>query len=114
MPRPRKCRLVQTQPAVTCFTPLGACAREIQAVRLSLEGLEALRLADLEGLRQEQAAARMGVSRQTFGRVLAEARRSLAQTVVFGRSRRTVELLLSFILDRLGAKDAIYPAWQAD
>jgi predicted DNA-binding protein (UPF0251 family)/predicted Fe-Mo cluster-binding NifX family protein len=85
MPRPRKCRLVQAQPSVTCFTPLGACARELEAVRLSLEGLEALRLADLEGLRQEQAADRMGVSRQTFGRVLAEARRNLAETVVLGR-----------------------------
>ncbi len=85
MPRPRKCRLVQAQPSVTCFTPLGACTRELEAVRLSLEGLEALRLVDLEGLRQEQAADRMGVSRQTFGRVLAEARRNLAETVVFGR-----------------------------
>ncbi len=85
MPRPRKCRLVQNQPSVTCFTPLGACPRELQPVRLSLEGLEALRLADLEGLRQDQAADRMGVSRQTFGRVLAEARRNLAETLVFGR-----------------------------
>lgn len=85
MPRPRKCRLVQAQPRVTCFTPRGVCARELEAVRLSLEGLEALRMTDLEGLRQDQAADRMGVSRQTFGRVLAEARRSLAETVVLGR-----------------------------
>lgn len=36
------------------------------------------------------------------------------QTVVFGRSRRTVELLLSFLLNRTGTKDAFYPAWETE
>jgi predicted Fe-Mo cluster-binding NifX family protein len=43
-----------------------------------------LRLADREGLRQDKAAERMRVSRQTFGRILAQARRAVAEAVVEG------------------------------
>lgn len=86
MPRPRKCRLVSAKPLVNYFKPRGIPMHDLQEVRLSLEGHEALRLADLEGLSQDQAAQRMGVSRQTFSRVLAEARRAVAEAVVGGRA----------------------------
>jgi len=56
------------------FKPQGIPARDLAEVVVPIEGLEALRLSDLEKLDQETAAARMNVSRQTFGRVLAEAR----------------------------------------
>jgi predicted DNA-binding protein (UPF0251 family) len=49
-----------------------------------VEGLEALRLADEQGLDQETAAARMGVSRPTFSRILAEARHVIAKALVNG------------------------------
>jgi predicted DNA-binding protein (UPF0251 family) len=51
---------------------------------LSLEGLEALRLADAEKLDQEQAALSMGISRPTFSRLLAEARGIVARGLVNG------------------------------
>lgn len=54
-------------------------------VTLSHDELEALRLADLEGLYHEAAAERMGVSRPTFGRVLERARRTVAQALLEGR-----------------------------
>jgi predicted DNA-binding protein (UPF0251 family)/predicted Fe-Mo cluster-binding NifX family protein len=60
--------------------------RELSEVYLTVEGLEALRLADLEGLSQAEAAGRMGIGRHTFGRVLAEARQAVAQAVVHGRA----------------------------
>jgi len=44
--------------------------------------LEAIRLADVEGLYQEDAAACMGVSRATFGRILAAARSKVARALV--------------------------------
>jgi len=47
--------------------------------------LEAIRLVDLEGLTQEEAGARMGVSRGTVWRVLQEARRKIAQALTEGR-----------------------------
>lgn len=86
MPRPRKCRLVSARPLVNYFKPRGIPMHDLQEVRLSLEGHEALRLAELEGLGRDAAAARMGVSRQTFSRVLAEARRAVAEAVVRGRA----------------------------
>lgn len=55
---------------------------------MALDELEAVRLADLEGLYQEQAAARMGVSRPTFGRILMSAHRKVAEALVAGKMLR--------------------------
>jgi len=66
------------------FRPLGKPARDLSVVLLGLDELEALRLADVEGFYQEEAAACMGVSRATFGRILASARAKVARTVVEG------------------------------
>ena len=60
------------------FRPFGRPVRGIPVLTLGLDGLEALRLADLEGLYQEAAAERMGVSRPTFARVLTRARAVVA------------------------------------
>ncbi len=51
---------------------------------LNVEELEAIRLADLEGLYQEDAAERMEVSRQTFQRILKSARKKVASFLVNG------------------------------
>ncbi len=55
---------------------------------LSIDEFEAIRLADLEGLYQEQAAERMNVSRQTFGRIIESARRKVAQVLAGGLALR--------------------------
>jgi len=70
------------------FRPEGIPARDLEEVVLPLECLEALRLSDLEKLDQETAAARMNVSRQTFGRVLSEAREMVAEALVVGKMIR--------------------------
>jgi predicted DNA-binding protein (UPF0251 family) len=58
--------------------------QRLGVVTLPLDGMEALRLADLEGMTHEQAAERMGISRATFGRVVERARRVVAQALVEG------------------------------
>ena len=59
---------------------------EVQpAILLGLDEFEAIRLADLEGLYQEQAAEKLHVSRQTFGRIIAAARKKVAQSLIEGR-----------------------------
>jgi len=68
------------------FKPHGIPINQLQQVDLTLDGLEAIRLADLEGLYQEEAARRMGVSRATFARVLAAARGSVAEALVHGKA----------------------------
>lgn len=55
-----------------------------ETIALTLDELEALRLADMEGLYQEAAARQMGVSRQTFGRIVTEARKKTATALVTG------------------------------
>ena len=45
-------------------------------------------MADFEGLYQEAAAIRMGISRQTFGRIVESARRKMADAVVNGKCLR--------------------------
>jgi predicted DNA-binding protein (UPF0251 family) len=68
------------------FKPGGVPA--LAQVAMALDEFEAVRLADLEGLEHKQAARRMGVSRQTFGRVLGAARRKVAQALVLGHALR--------------------------
>ncbi len=88
MPRTRLRRFVAGLPKAAYFKPLGIPLWALDEVRLPVEGLEALRLADLEGLTAEEAAGRMGVSRHTFGRVLAEARAAVAGALVAGAALR--------------------------
>ncbi len=71
MARPRNCRYVERKPHVTYFKPRGIPMTELTETLLTVEGLEALRLADLEGLTTGEGAERMRVSRHTFGRTLA-------------------------------------------
>lgn len=85
MPRPHKCRLISNPPAATAFKPAGVPASELDAVELRLDELEALRLADLEGLYHDAAAERMGVSRPTFGRLIQAARHKVATALLNGR-----------------------------
>jgi predicted DNA-binding protein (UPF0251 family) len=84
MPRPRKNRRVGQQPVVVFYKPQGVALHRLKGLILSVEGLEAIRLADAEGLEHRQAAEMMGISRPTFSRVLAEARRTLATAVSNG------------------------------
>jgi len=53
-------------------------------VEFTPDELEALRLADIEGLSQIEAAKLMGVSQPTFHRILKEARRKASMAVLGG------------------------------
>ena len=67
------------------FRPLGVPARDLPVVTLGLDELEAIRLVDRELLYQDAAAERMGVSRQTFARILARGRAAVAESLVEGK-----------------------------
>ena len=88
MSRPNKRRYVSPAPLITEFRPVSAAPEELRRLALPLDGLEALRLTDLVGLEQAEAAKHMGVSRQTFGRILAAARRTVSQALVGGLALR--------------------------
>ena len=86
MPRPPIERAVGGVPRVTLFKPAGVPGRELEQLPLAVDELEAIRLVDLEGLSHEQAAAAMGVSRQTVGRVLERGRAKVAEALVDGKA----------------------------
>lgn len=84
MGRRRKCRFVADLPAVTVFKPQGVPLAQLYGVVLDLDGFEAMRLVDAEGLSQEEAAVRMGVSRPTLCRILGQARTLVARALSRG------------------------------
>lgn len=84
MPRPKKVRFVSSYPTITAFVPQGIQVNG--EVMLSVEELEAIRLSDFEGLDQESAANLMEISRQTYGRILASARRTVSEALVTGKA----------------------------
>ena len=82
--RPHRCRAIEFNPEVTRFKPAGIPSTMLERVVLSLDECEALRLADVEGLYHSDAAARMEVSRATFGRILSSARGKVARALIHG------------------------------
>lgn len=86
MPRPRKRRLLDRVPQAAIYKPAGVPLDGLRRIRLLQEELEALRLADLEGLTQQEAAGRLGVSRSTFQRIVAQARRQVALALTGGHA----------------------------
>lgn len=88
MPRPRNPRLVSFSPEITYFKPAGVPLRDLEEIILCADEMEALRLADLEALYQEDAAARMTISRPTFARLVKVARRKIADALVNGKAIR--------------------------
>ncbi len=58
--------------------------RLMETVELKADELEALSLADYQGLDQESAAQKMGISRPTFSRIVNGARKAVAKALVTG------------------------------
>jgi len=69
-----------------CFKPCGLPARDLEYEVLTQDEIEAIRLADFEGLYQEDAAKEMEISRPTFSRILANARKKIANALINGKA----------------------------
>lgn len=86
MVRPRICRRVGFQPSVTYFKPAGVRMVDLEESILTVDEYEAVRLKDLEGLEQEEAAKKMNISRPTFQRLVVSARKKIADAIINGKS----------------------------
>jgi predicted DNA-binding protein (UPF0251 family)/predicted Fe-Mo cluster-binding NifX family protein len=80
--------MVQREPDATYYKPQGVPMTKLKNATLTFEELEALRLADAQGLSQVEGAEVMGVSRATFGRVLSAARTVVARALTEGLAIR--------------------------
>jgi len=80
--RPKKIRWVKCEPGERCFRPQCKPLSKLGGVYLTLDEFEAVRLADLEELKQEEAAKRMKISRPTFSRIISSAHRKIGDALV--------------------------------
>ena len=80
--RPKKTRWVDCLPNERCFRPKCRPLHELEGVVLNVDEFEAMRLACLEGLKQEDAAKLMKISRPTFSRIVASACKKVTDALV--------------------------------
>ncbi len=85
MTRPKKCRMVGFIPENQCFYPQQCYHEE---VLIGIDEIEAVRLADLEGMEQGAAAGEMNISRGTFQRIIYSARKKIADALIYGKAIR--------------------------
>jgi predicted DNA-binding protein (UPF0251 family) len=71
-----------------CFKPCGMKRSELERVVLYEDEMEALRLADFEGLYQQECADKMGISRTTFSRLIESARKKIADALLHTKAIR--------------------------
>jgi len=83
--RPKKRRVIHKQPLSFKFSPRGRRGKPGVAM-LKLEEYEALRLADYQGRTHMESAKMMDISRQTFERILKDARKTVSDALVNGKS----------------------------
>lgn len=88
MARPQMARILGSQMPRRGFRPYGASGGDADEVVVTFDEAEALRLADLEGLYQQAAAHRMGISRPTFARIIESARRKTTDALLNGKKLR--------------------------
>lgn len=88
MPRPYKEKTVQKLPPIADFKPCGVPRREIEPIILTIDEMEAIRLADVEKLSQVAAAEQMAVSSPTFNRILMRAHQKVGTALWQGKALR--------------------------
>ena len=78
MARPRRKRCVSGVPEMKGYKPFGIPMEELLSVTLLFEEYEAIKLCDYLGMKQEEAAVKMGISRPTLTRIYDKARKTVA------------------------------------
>ncbi len=86
MARPKIPRQICGSPAQSCFKPNGIPMAELDRVYLQADEFEAIRLVDYQGMQQQQAAVKMGVSRQTLANLVKAARKKVADSLLNGKA----------------------------
>jgi predicted DNA-binding protein (UPF0251 family) len=78
--------MVAFNPDIDYFKPRGIPMRDLSEVQLTVDEREAIRLADLLGMSHEDAGRHMNVSRATFGRIIQQARKVVADALINGKA----------------------------
>ena len=107
--RPKKVRYIQKMPQTTLFSPRGHPGRP-EEVEISVDLLEAVKLADLQGFSQSEGARAMRLSRPSFGRILRAARAKIADALINGKAIRVIAGDAQLGVHRLNLNHATFTA----
>lgn len=88
MPRPTCRRRIGFQPKEIYFKPAGIPLGAVQEIIIGQDEVEAMRLKNLLGFPQEEAASQMGVSQPTFHRLINAAHQKIADAIINGKALR--------------------------
>lgn len=80
--KPRRCRCPFKDGEKPVFKPAGTPTSKLEKIIIYDDELEAMRLCDVEGLTQEQAGEKMGISRGTVQRFLESGRKKLISSII--------------------------------
>lgn len=86
MARPNKDRLLEQPPKMAGFKPFGIPLCKLESVCLKFEEYESLRLVNYEKMSQDEAAAKMNISRPTLTRIYNRAVNTIAVAFVEGKA----------------------------
>ncbi|SHJ44549.1 Predicted DNA-binding protein, UPF0251 family [Malonomonas rubra DSM 5091] len=87
-PRPKKLRncCPSRQPEDLVFKPAGTPMSKLEILSLAVDELEAISLCDGEGLTQQEAGEKMGISRGTVQRLVTNGRRKIVEAILQGKA----------------------------
>lgn len=91
MPRRKKPRVLNFKPNVFYFKPRGIPLRILKEETLHPDEIEAVKLHDVDGFEQVEAAKKMKISQPTFARILDSAYKKIAKALIFGHALRIEE-----------------------
>ena len=86
MPRKKCIRHIAGTLDITYYKPAGVPIHDLYETVIHLDEIEAIKLADLEKNYQEEAAKKMNISRQTFGRIIESAHQKIADALINGKA----------------------------
>ena len=79
-------RNIEADHSHVCFKPCGIRKIYLESISLCEDEMEAIRLADYEGLYQQECAEKMGISRTTFARLITSARKKIADALLHSKA----------------------------
>ena len=89
--RPKLNRRINFSPNSTYFKPQGIPMTDLELVELTHEEAEALRLKNVENLKQIDCAKKMNTSQSTFQRILSTAYKKISDAIINGKAIKIIK-----------------------
>jgi hypothetical protein len=104
MPRPRRIRRIFFEPRVDYFKPAGIPLAHLEDNIITRDELEAIRLIDYEKTEQGKAGKKMKISQPTLSRLLASARKKIADALINGKAIKIHGGVFEMVRPRFGMR----------